>query len=60
MVNPLYMKINKEQKENGDQGCGIIAVDLWSFYFNSDRLFVEKEKKIALIFLQNGSRGLRT
>lgn len=28
-VNPLYMKINKEQKENGDQGCGrIIAVDL--------------------------------
>ena len=27
-VNPLYMKINKEQKENGDQGCCIIAVDL--------------------------------
>ena len=25
-VNPLYMKINKEQKKNGDQGCGIIAV----------------------------------
>ena len=27
-VKPLYTKINKEQKENGDQGCGIIAVDL--------------------------------
>ena len=27
-VNPLYMKINKEHKENGDQACGIIAVDL--------------------------------
>ena len=27
-VKPLYMKINKEQKKNGEQGCGFIAVDL--------------------------------
>lgn len=59
-IIPLYMRTNKEQKENGDLDGGGISANLTSFYVilwvNSSK----RKTKLGSLFIQNGSRGLRT
>lgn len=54
------MRTNKEQKENGDLDGGGISANLTSFYVilwvNSSK----RKTKLGSLFIQNGSRGLRT
>lgn len=60
IISPLYMRTNTEQKENGVSDGGVIRANLTSFYVT---LWVNSQKrktKLGSLFIQNGSRGLRT